>query len=241
MDFAGGSPIPSGGLVYHGGANVTETGDVMRLENGRIGRAAYRFFTATDGAVAGRTITYTGLEPVVDTTSAASLTVNGTNARNSITYRKGSSAARGLVSVDGFETIEFENKTALTIDGLDGDDDVVLNNPNVPTGLSNVTVNGGNGNDAVSVYAVGQTATLSGDHGDDLFRVVPSPAAAVGVDGGGQVLGDVLLMDATAAKARDTGTAIQVESFAPVGYADVERVERVTRGKRKMLLRQRAF
>ena len=35
----------------------------------------------------------------------------------------------GLVSVDGFETIEFSNKTNLTINGLAGSDVINLNNP----------------------------------------------------------------------------------------------------------------
>jgi len=42
-------------------------------------------------------------------------------------------AANGLVSVDAFESIEFSNKTALTINGKAGDDVIELNNAATPT------------------------------------------------------------------------------------------------------------
>jgi Ca2+-binding RTX toxin-like protein len=90
-----------------------------------------------------QTVFFTGLEPVIDT-SGGTLTVNGTNADNAINYRQGSVAANGLVSVDNQETIEFSNKTSLTIDGLAGSDTINLNNPNTPAGpLGGITVRGG--------------------------------------------------------------------------------------------------
>jgi hypothetical protein len=88
-------------------------------------------------------LVFDGLEPVVDLVVAASLTVDGTNAANEITYTEGTVAGRGLVSVDNFETIEFANKTSLIINGLNGDDVITLANPNVPTGLTDILVDGG--------------------------------------------------------------------------------------------------
>jgi len=64
---------------------------------------------------------FTNLEPVLDLV-AGPLTVVGTNGDNAINYTQGSVAANGLVSVDGFETIEFSNKTTLTINALAGSD-----------------------------------------------------------------------------------------------------------------------
>src|SRR6185369_7299530 len=89
-----------------------------------------------------QTVTFTNLEPVVDLV-AGPLAVNGSNADNAINYSQGSVAANGLVSVDGFETIEFSNKTTLTLNALAGSDTINLNNPNTPTGLTGITVNGG--------------------------------------------------------------------------------------------------
>jgi hypothetical protein len=99
------------------------------------------------------TIDFLNLEPVVDLVPAATLTVNGTNADNAINYAAGSAASRGLVSVDAYESIAFANKTTVRINGLAGSDEINLNNPNTPTGLTGIVVNGGDptGSDGVIV------------------------------------------------------------------------------------------
>lgn len=91
----------------------------------------------------------------------------------------------------------------------------------------------------MTVYAAPQATTLYGDDGDDLFRVSPSTSTTVTTDGGGHVLGDLLLVTITAGRAKDTGTAVEIGGFAAVEYDDVERVERVTTSKRKKLLKSR--
>ncbi len=62
-------------------------------------------------------VRFNALEPVIDLV-AGPLVVVATNADNAINYRQGSIAANGLVSIDGFETIEFSNKVTLTINAL---------------------------------------------------------------------------------------------------------------------------
>ncbi len=91
---------------------------------------------------ASMTIDFLNLEPVIDLVPAASLIVNGTNAANSITYTQGNQG-NGLVAVDAFETIEFSNKTNLILNGLGGSDQISLNNPTTPVGLTGINVNGG--------------------------------------------------------------------------------------------------
>ncbi|MGB7324210.1 MAG: dockerin type I domain-containing protein [Rubripirellula sp.] len=101
-------------------------------------------------------IDFTNLEPVNDFLVAANLTVNSTGAANSISYTQGSIAANGLVAVDGFETIEFNNKTHLNLNGNGGSDEFSLNNPSTPTALTGITVNGGDptaGSDVAIVSA----------------------------------------------------------------------------------------
>ncbi len=61
-----------------------------------------------------QTVSFTNLEPVLDLVGGP-LVVNATDAGNAIDYRQGSVAANGLVSIDSQETIEFSNKTTLTI------------------------------------------------------------------------------------------------------------------------------
>ncbi|NOX57091.1 MAG: hypothetical protein GXP27_22200, partial [Planctomycetes bacterium] len=67
VDFAGGLPIPSGGLTFDGGANGAG-GDSIVLQNGSATDVVYTFTTANDGQIDldGNTINFTGLEPVTD-------------------------------------------------------------------------------------------------------------------------------------------------------------------------------
>ncbi len=145
------------GIIYNAG----EGADTLRL----IGTTAVTSSTYTPGASSAdgtvvhtlaadsQTVHFTGLEPVVDLVAAATLTINATNADNAINYSPGSAATNGLVSIDGFETYQFSNKAALVLNALSGDDVVNMNNPTVPTGLTSITVNGGNptGSDTVIV------------------------------------------------------------------------------------------
>ena len=74
--------------------------------------------------------------------------------------------------MDGFETIEFANKTTLTINALAGSDTINLSNPITPTGLTGITVNGGDpiGSDTLFVNGIAGSA-------DDLI-VTPTGAGA---------------------------------------------------------------
>src|SRR6185436_9819937 len=65
------------------------------------------------------TIDILNLEPFIDLVPGA-LVVNGTDALNAIDYR--AAGADGLVSVDDFETIQFNNKTTVTLNGNAGND-----------------------------------------------------------------------------------------------------------------------
>ncbi|MCP4638991.1 MAG: hypothetical protein GY851_01085 [bacterium] len=116
-------------------------------------------------------IQFHNLEPVIDLVVAGTLVVNATNASNAITYRRGvNDVSYGLVSVDGFETIEFANKWTLILNASDGDDHVVLNNPIAPAQLQNIVVNGGNGTDTLdSTGENNRTVTLNGDGGNDVL------------------------------------------------------------------------
>ena len=49
----------------------------------------------------------------------------------------------GLVTVDGFESLEFSNFGTLVIDAGAGSDEINLNNPTTPTALTDIEVNGG--------------------------------------------------------------------------------------------------
>ena len=66
------------------------------------------------------------------------------------------------MTVNAFESIEFSNKTALTLNGIGGDDTITVNNASTPTALVSLSVMGGVGNDTLVVNANGK-AVLSSD------------------------------------------------------------------------------
>ncbi len=107
----------------------------------------------SDGVIT-QAVIFSGLSPVLDLV-AGPLTVNGTAADNAINYTQGSVATNGLVTIDNFESIEFSNKTTLTLNGGAGSDTINVNNPTIPTGLTGITVNGGDptGSDQLIVNA----------------------------------------------------------------------------------------
>lgn len=237
VDLAGGNPVPAGGLIFHGRSQSTE--DTLRLTGGTAA-VSYAFTDLQDGTVEvdGRVITYTGLEPVIDLVPGT-LTVNGTNGDNAITYTQGviTPATNGLVSVDGFETIEFSNKTSLTINGQNGDDEIVLQNPNTPTGLTGITVNGGGGaGDRVVVKATAGTdvilATPTGVDAATVVGAAPVPVNLSSIEGiriDGKGGDDLLTLQGTAGDdtvVLETGTGIDAGRFLlnlllPVSFSDI--------------------
>ena len=97
-----------------------------------------------------QTIQFENLAPVQDNVPALVATVNATPAANAINYTQGSgggifgAATTGFVTIDNQESYEFANKTSLTINGLAGSDEINLNDPTTPTGLTGgITINGG--------------------------------------------------------------------------------------------------
>ncbi|WP_237607275.1 CHRD domain-containing protein [Roseimaritima sediminicola] len=128
-----------------------------------------------------QTVSFTGLEPVIDLVGGP-LVVNANPADNAITYDQSpNNAAWGRVTIDRLESIEFANKTTLTINAGAGDDAISLNNPATPTGLTGITVNGGDptsGSDRVIV---------SGTTGPDVIDFAPSSDNDAIITGAGPV------------------------------------------------------
>ncbi|MCA9118853.1 MAG: hypothetical protein KDB11_01650, partial [Planctomycetales bacterium] len=146
-------------------------------------------------------ITFTGLEPVQDALASTNLTVNGTPGNNAISYSAGANAGlgifgavtnTGLVSVDGFETIEFANKVNLIINTGAGSDSVSINNSSLPDGIvaatSTITVNNGDPTASDTLTVNSQSAV------NDTMVVLPSATTqgAGTVDFTGNNLPDVV-------------------------------------------------
>lgn len=161
-----------GGIRYDGGAGV---GDALQLvqtagptwtsDTYSVGLSNGSGTSKIVGpsSAGAQTVFFENLSPVLDTVAAASLTVNATATDNSITYGAGVvSVANGLVTIDEHESIEFANKTTLTLMGGAGQDRVALGNINTPTGLATILVDGGTGTaDALDVTGTGAAVIVS--------------------------------------------------------------------------------
>ncbi|MDA1053079.1 MAG: dockerin type I domain-containing protein [Planctomycetota bacterium] len=155
----GAIPIP---ITYDGGQDY----DSLTLTGGTATSDIYSpgpnpgqgLSTIVIGGVT-QTVSFTGLEPVIDLV-AGPLVVNANNSDNAINYDQSlNNAAWGRVSIDSLETIEFSNKTTLTINALAGSDTINLNNPVAPTGLTGITVNGGDPTASDTVIVNGSTSS----------------------------------------------------------------------------------
>lgn len=116
--------------------------------------------TAVIGGVT-QTVSFSNIEPLVDLV-AGPLAVNATPADNAISYAQTpGDPTRGRVTVDNLEYIDFSAKTTLTINALGGSDTISLNNASTPTGLTGITVNGGDPSGSDRLVVNGAAATVS--------------------------------------------------------------------------------
>ncbi|MBW3542148.1 MAG: LEPR-XLL domain-containing protein [Planctomycetes bacterium] len=152
VNFTGSNPIPSGGIIFDGGAGGF---DSLALVGGSFNTVTHTFINASDGSIAldGSLITYTGLEPITDNLSAADrvFTFNG----GSETIELVDDVATGFMTIDSTlgESVTFANPTSsLTMNAGTGDDAVTISS--VDAGFdAALTINGGTGNDTVNLNA----------------------------------------------------------------------------------------
>ena len=166
-------------------------------------------------------IRFTGLEPVVDATAAATATVVATAAADGISYSQGTDATWGKVTVGDLESYEFQNKTELAILCGDGNDDVFLSNLNVPTGMTALTVQGEAGSEDFFVQAVpaGVTASIEGGAESDFYWVgslggggnMDTIQGSLTLDGGDHAAGvNILLSVSGTTNSTETGDFVRL-------------------------------
>ncbi len=156
--YDGGTQRDALQLLQTGGAQVT---DVYS-----IGPNNGEGSSVISGLTGQQIVQFQNIEPVFDNVIAPSLVVNATPAANAISYGTGTVIANGLVTIDNFESIEFSNKVALTINAFGGSDEISIHNDSVPVGLTGITVNAGDptGSDKL---------ILSGTSAANAFTLVP--------------------------------------------------------------------
>ena len=197
INFAGGENVDS--LNLTGGAATSNTYTAGPLVDQGLSQVVIGGVT--------QTISFTSIEPMIDLI-AGPFTVNGNNANNVINYTQGSVAANGLVSIDNFETVEFSNKTTLTINGLAGSDQISLANASTPTGLTGncgsgqpICVNGGDPGGSDSLVLTGTPAAETFEYAPNgpnggLMALIGTDATFTGIE--------VLLVDGQSALNDDT-------------------------------------
>ncbi|MCI0332736.1 MAG: hypothetical protein L0228_05895, partial [Planctomycetes bacterium] len=159
VDLSGGNPIPAGGIQFHGGTQTGIPGDSLTVTGGTTTSVTHTFVSASDGSVTlagglAGTITYTGLEPVIDTIIAGNRSFVFTGGAETITLSDAAGANMTIDSTLG-ESVTFANPTvSLTIDAGTGSDTVTIASVDAdgPFG-SALTINGGTGDDTVNLNA----------------------------------------------------------------------------------------
>jgi hypothetical protein len=137
-----------GGIRFDGGQGGFDT---LVLQGGRVTKEVAHAYNAHSGWISldSLKLHYANIEPIVDTTPAATITVTGTALTETINVVDGpsaggpscpSSCATTEVNSTGstFERVIFANKGTLVIDGGGGADTVSFDNPNPATGLTTV-------------------------------------------------------------------------------------------------------
>ncbi|QDU22816.1 LamG-like jellyroll fold domain-containing protein [Urbifossiella limnaea] len=160
IDGVNGNPFPAGGVAYNGGTQASTPGDQLRVVNGAYTVITHNFTTASSGNVAfndgssTRTVSYTGLEPVlVNVGSVTDVIFNLPAAASAAVLEDDGTGSNGLSrlrSTNGtFEVTTFNN----------------------PTG--SVTVNRGTAADTLAVTALPDlTSTLTVGTGAQPFQAV---------------------------------------------------------------------
>jgi hypothetical protein len=176
-----GGPNESLILVRGGGAGYTE--------NYSVGAAAKAGTVVTSGPAIFQTVHITGVDEILDSVTVDQLTINATAQADNISVTDGGvvgSLTETKVAIGAFPDMKFADKAAVIINGLNGGDAFMVDNPTAATGLTSLVLNGDgsahddNAADVFTVLAVpmGVTTSINGGGGSDTL-IVPTLTANV--------------------------------------------------------------
>jgi len=193
---------PVNGIIYNGGESASDN-DVLEIEGG--GGAAFNqtytvgespteanegTLSTTNGTGNTQTITFTGLEPISDNATAASLTINASSSIDTINVINGP-VFQGDQTLEvnfngAFEKIQLANKTTLDVNAAGGGDTINVNYSIASTGLGTLTINGNASGDTINLLTTtpsGVTTNLRGGGGADSFDFTAGVLLRGEVDG----------------------------------------------------------
>jgi Ca2+-binding RTX toxin-like protein len=146
------------GIRYDGDSgfdslNLTQTGGSQTSETVHLGAAPGDGRDTIVGPGGTQLVQFESLEPLSTNVVAANFSIAAVAGLasllqddNQINYGPAvinPAATWGRLTVDDFEPIEFTNKSNLIVDAGAGSDLISLNNLNIPTALTTITINGG--------------------------------------------------------------------------------------------------
>lgn len=141
--------------IHFDGGGATDTlvltqtgGSAVLTDVYSVGPNAGDGISQITGSLGSQTVYFKNVEPVLDNVPAASFTLNGTTADdliNSIVGPGGGifAGTTAKITVEGLVSIEFNNKTSLAINSLEGSDAITINHPVTPAGLTSIAIQGG--------------------------------------------------------------------------------------------------
>jgi hypothetical protein len=241
VDSSNGLINVANGIRYNGGngfdkLSLLQTGGTTQNSDTYSVGAIPGAGTSIIGGPSGtQTVFFEDLAPVLDLVPAQSLTVNATPANNAISYLVGpTNTNNGLVTIDDQEPIEFSKKVTLTINAKEGSDTISLNNPNTPTSLSEIFINGGDpsGVDTLSVTGGGDVTYTPTASNGGLLELTSLPVKINGIeilsyDGQGSngsltivgTSGDDTIVHTPGAN--DQAGSFQVNNLLPLSYQNL--------------------
>ena len=189
VDSSNGLLTFANGIRYDGGAGfddlaLLQTGGMNFTDTYSVGPTAGSGISTIVGPTGTQVVFFEDLSPVLDLVPTALLTVNATASDNAINYAVGLLAGNGLVTIDEHERIEFANKTDLTINAGNGQDAIALNNPNTPTGLTGITLNGGDPGSGDTLTIIGTGAAVTVDTTTGTITGATGAGSGVSIDYG---------------------------------------------------------
>lgn len=133
LNFAGGNILPTGGLSYAGGTQTSTPGDKLAITGGTQGTVTYNYTNPNDGSIVMSgygTVSYTGLEPITNSGTAADVIFNLPAGPNAATLADDGTGGNTLSRLSGatFEATTFANPTgSVTINRGNAADTIAIN------------------------------------------------------------------------------------------------------------------
>lgn len=197
IDFAGGNPIPVGGLIFNGGSQQSNDGDSLELRGGSALFVEHQFIDQSTGTIiAGvggqiSTIHYTGLEPIVDSLSAVDRIFTFGMGSDFVILSDGLTGSDGRMAIGSLnsESVDFASPSGRIIINSGAGNDVVSVVSLDDLYLSSLVVNANSGNDTINGGGATVPMLVLGGSGDDVINGSEFADDLRGQDGADQING----------------------------------------------------